>query len=88
MAYALLGNVPPIVGIYMAFFPVLLYFIFGTSRHNSMGTFAVISIMVGKSVLKFAVTTDESTLEDESLFMRSPMRIATTICFLVGAIQV
>uniref|UniRef100_A0A1Q3EVM3 Putative sulfate/bicarbonate/oxalate exchanger sat-1 n=2 Tax=Culex tarsalis TaxID=7177 RepID=A0A1Q3EVM3_CULTA len=51
MGYALLANVPPIVGIYMAFFPVLIYFLLGTSRHNSMGTFAVISIMVGKSVL-------------------------------------
>ncbi|XP_023312052.1 sulfate transporter isoform X3 [Anoplophora glabripennis] len=38
MAYALLGNVPPVVGIYMAFFPVLVYLFFGTSRHNSMET--------------------------------------------------
>jgi solute carrier family 26, other len=37
MGYALLGNLPPIVGIYMAFYPVLMYVIFGTSRHNSMG---------------------------------------------------
>lgn len=37
MAYGLLGNVPPVVGIYMAFFPVLIYFFLGTSRHNSMG---------------------------------------------------
>lgn len=37
MAYALLGNVPPVVGIYMAFFPVLVYFFFGTSKHVSMG---------------------------------------------------
>lgn len=37
MGYAMLANLPPIVGIYMAFFPVLLYIIFGTSRHNSMG---------------------------------------------------
>jgi solute carrier family 26 protein len=42
MAYALLGAVPPIVGIYMAFFPILAYSMLGTSRHNSMGKFQVI----------------------------------------------
>lgn len=39
MAYGLLGNLPPVVGIYMAFFPVLVYFLFGTSRHVSMGNY-------------------------------------------------
>ena len=29
LAYALLGNVPPVVGLYMAFFPVLVYCLFG-----------------------------------------------------------
>lgn len=38
MGYALLGGVPPIIGIYMAFFPVLIYVLFGTSHHVSMGT--------------------------------------------------
>lgn len=37
MAYALLGNLTPVVGIYMAFFPVLVYVFLGTSRHVSMG---------------------------------------------------
>ena len=37
MAYALLGNLPPVVGIYMAFFPVFIYFLFGTSKHVSIG---------------------------------------------------
>lgn len=39
MAYALLGNVPAVVGIYMAFFPVLIYTFLGSSRHNSMGNY-------------------------------------------------
>jgi len=29
LAYALLGNVPPVVGIYMAFIPVLIYTMLG-----------------------------------------------------------
>ncbi|KAF4533478.1 hypothetical protein B566_EDAN000963 [Ephemera danica] len=54
LGYALLGNVPAVVGIYMAFFPQIPYFIFGTSRHNSMGTFAVITILVGRAVAAYS----------------------------------
>lgn len=39
MAYAMLANVPPVVGIYMAFFPVIVYAFLGTSRHISMGSY-------------------------------------------------
>lgn len=39
MAYGMLGNVPPVVGIYMAVFPVIVYFFLGTSRHDSMGKY-------------------------------------------------
>ncbi|KAJ8711244.1 hypothetical protein PYW07_008486 [Mythimna separata] len=54
MAYALLAEVPPIVGLYMAFFPVLTYVILGTSPHVSMGTFAVACLMAGKVVTQHA----------------------------------
>ncbi|KAF2364874.1 SLC26A/SulP transporter [Trinorchestia longiramus] len=50
MAYAMLAEAPPILGLYTAFFPVLAYAVFGTSRHVSVGTFAVASLMTGKIV--------------------------------------
>lgn len=37
MGHALLANLPPVVGIYMAFWPALMYGLFASSRHNSLG---------------------------------------------------
>ena len=37
MAYALLAGIPPIHGLYMAFFQCLVYAVLGTSRHLSVG---------------------------------------------------
>ena len=37
MAYAMLADVPPVVGLYMSCFPVFIYSLLGTSKHISMG---------------------------------------------------
>ncbi|XP_043479586.1 solute carrier family 26 member 6-like [Leptopilina heterotoma] len=98
MAYAMLGNVPPVVGIYMAFFPVLIYFIFGTSKHVSMGTFAVACLMTGKVVT--ALSNVDSSLSNANLTLLSNesqslnsqggytnIQVATSVTFMVGLIQ-
>lgn len=95
MAYAILGNVPPIVGIYMAFFPVLVYFFLGTSRHNSMGTFALICMMTGKvvttystsAILANSTSTENGTFISDTSHQYSPVEIATAVTFTVAVIQ-
>ena len=53
MANALMANVPPINGLYVAFFSVMIYVLFGTSNHLSLGTHGVISLMVGSVVARY-----------------------------------
>lgn len=58
MAYGLLASVDAIYGLYVSFFPVLIYCVMGTSKHISIGTFAVISIMLSNIVAKFETADD------------------------------
>ncbi|XP_004522103.1 solute carrier family 26 member 6 isoform X2 [Ceratitis capitata] len=60
MAYGILAGVTPGCGLALAIFPVLVYMILGTSRHISIGTFAVISMMTLKVVQTYA--TEDSVL--------------------------
>ena len=48
MAYAMLAGVEPVTGIYTGIWPVLVYVVLGNMPHPSMGTFAVVCILVNQ----------------------------------------
>ncbi len=54
MAYSLMAGLPPINGLYVTFILVLQYVLFGTSKHISAGTYAIVSLMIYSSTKKFA----------------------------------
>ncbi|XP_016159514.1 PREDICTED: chloride anion exchanger [Ficedula albicollis] len=89
LAFALLVNVPPSYGLYAAFFPVLVYFIFGTSRHISVGPFPVLSLMVGGVVTRLVPddsagignSTNTSAIDNERVM------VAASVTFLSGVFQ-
>ncbi|CAH1802534.1 unnamed protein product [Owenia fusiformis] len=52
MAFASLASLPPVVGLYVSFFTPIVYFFLGTSRHISLGTTAITSLLVGNVVTR------------------------------------
>ncbi|XP_064588975.1 chloride anion exchanger [Zonotrichia leucophrys gambelii] len=89
LAFALLVNVPPSYGLYAAFFPVLVYFIFGTSRHISVGPFPVLSLMVGGVVTRLAPddSTGNGTSTNTSAINDERVMVAASVTFLSGVVQ-
>ncbi|KAM6202283.1 chloride anion exchanger [Rhynchocyon petersi] len=95
LAFALLVTVPAGYGLYAAFFPVIIYFFFGTSRHISVGPFPVLSMMVGAVVSRLvpdsssdAGTSDNNLLgNDTTLLDQQRVMVAASVTVLSGIIQ-
>lgn len=104
MAYALLADLPPIVGLYVSFFPILVYFFFGTSRHAAMGTVAVVSLLIGSVVSTLEVDptislnatlvgANGTALDDTDTALHDELnqrkiRLAGAITFMAGIVQI
>lgn len=96
LAYSTLAGVPSIVGIYMAFFPVLIYSMMGTSRHISMGTFAVICMMASKPVTLYGrlvgqvsngTVTGTVVIETEEVDKYDAVEVVCALSLVVGIWQ-
>uniref|UniRef100_A0A669CCK1 SLC26A/SulP transporter domain-containing protein n=1 Tax=Oreochromis niloticus TaxID=8128 RepID=A0A669CCK1_ORENI len=96
MAYALLASVPPVFGLYSSFYPVLIYFIFGTSKHISLGTYAVMSVMIGGVTERLAPDSDFMTWDnvtntsiiDTVARDEERVRVAAAVTFISGLFQI
>ncbi|XP_072529243.1 solute carrier family 26 member 3 [Salminus brasiliensis] len=90
LAFALLASLPPGYGLYAAFFPALMYFFLGTSRHISVGPFPVLSLMVGAVVTRLVpgdgppanITGFEGLTMDQQRVV-----VASSVTFLMGIFQ-
>uniref|UniRef100_A0A1I7TRE7 STAS domain-containing protein n=1 Tax=Caenorhabditis tropicalis TaxID=1561998 RepID=A0A1I7TRE7_9PELO len=60
IALASITGVPPVYGLYTAIFPSFLYIFFGTSKHNALGGFAVLSLMTHGAIEKVMLRTATS----------------------------
>ena len=54
LSYATLANLPPVNGLYSAIIPSLCYTLFGTGLQLAVGPVAVVSLLVGTIVTKYA----------------------------------
>ncbi|XP_075457054.1 sulfate transporter-like isoform X2 [Ascaphus truei] len=103
IAYSLLASQDPIYGLYTNFFCCIIYFLTATSRHNCVGTFGVLCLMIGESVNKQLKAAGFSTDGVETAVINSTLAangtiicgkscyaitVATSLTFLVGVYQI
>lgn len=104
ISYSLLANQDPIYGIYTNFFCNIIYVAMATSRHNFVGSFGILCLMIGQSVnrhLQLAGYSDDSaglSLVGNSTSFNNrtgacdrscyAITVALSLSFLVGLYQV
>jgi high affinity sulfate transporter 1 len=87
LAYAILANLPPAMGLYSAFMPVLVYGLMGTSRQLAMGPDAVGSLMVALIVAQNVDPDDPNSLNAVDL-ARVLSFVGGIFLFVLGMVRV
>lgn len=76
MAYALLAGLPPVVGLYAATVPLIVYALFGSSRQLAVGPVAIVSLLTLAGVGAIAEPGSAQYVA-----------LAATLMLMVGVIQ-
>ena len=76
MAYALLAGVPPIYGLYASLVPLLVYPLFGSSRHLAVGIVAIDCLIISAGLSSLAAPMSEEYIG-----------LVFVLALMVGAIQ-
>ncbi|XP_071615034.1 sulfate transporter-like [Heliangelus exortis] len=104
ISYSLLANQDPIYGIYTNFFCNIIYVAMATSRHNFVGSFGVLCLMIGQSVNRHLQLAGYSNDNTGSLLVGNftsssngtgtcdrscyAITVALSLSFLVGLYQI
>ncbi|WKX90261.1 hypothetical protein Q1695_009252 [Nippostrongylus brasiliensis] len=96
IAYSALAGVDPVYGLYASCFPAFFYMFFGTSRHASIGSFAVVALMAGVANDRVMSTQaggiiefngNSTHFEVSEYHAVTPIQVATTLTFAIGIWQ-
>lgn len=90
IAYSILAGLEAVNGLYVSFFPVLIYSFMGTSKHISIGSFAVASMMLRNVITKFEtgpVQIQNQYSNTTSDWPPTHLEILTSVCIVTGFIQ-
>ncbi len=86
MAYATLAGLPPVYGLYIAFVPVFIAALWGSSRQLGTGPVAVVSVMTATMVMPVVIPMlNTGYSQEEFLALYIPMVMFLTL--LVGLFQ-
>ncbi len=103
IAYGALTSLNPAHGLYTSFLAGIIYFFFGTSKHLSVGTFAITSLMVYSTIFKLEPqykmnkqnSLETTMIANATVSNRAELdpneiklKIATALAFWSGIIQV
>ncbi len=76
MSYAMLAGVPPYMGLYASVLPLIIYALFGTSRHLAVGPVAMVALLVASGVAVLAEPGSPEYIE-----------LVITLALMIGVIQ-